>query len=108
MDLATLRFLESAPAALAVGLLLLPHLVSEDGAQWKLAIAVSAFMRALFGFFLIAAIARNIIPAQKPIDVFTLTEFAFGAVVGKAWVATQVVALIFAALAALRLFWSSQ
>ncbi|MBI3274788.1 MAG: CopD family protein, partial [Methylocystis sp.] len=107
MGLATLRFLESAPAALAVGLLFLPRLIGEDGARFKPAVAILALVRAVFGFFLIAAIARNIIAEPKPIDFSTLVEFTFGTVVGKAWVATQVLALMFAALAALRLFLNS-
>ena len=33
MQLAVLRFFESLPSALAVGLLLLPRLIGEDGAN---------------------------------------------------------------------------
>lgn len=102
MKLATLRFLESAPAALAVGLMLLPRLMGEEGARFKPAVAVLALARAVFGLFLIAAIARSIIPPQKTIDLPTLVDFALGTVVGKAWLATQIAALIFAAIAALR------
>ena len=35
MELAFLRFFESLPAALAVGLLLLPRLIDEDGARFN-------------------------------------------------------------------------
>jgi copper transport protein len=107
MGMALLRFLESAPAALAVGLLLLPRLINEDGARFKPIVAVLAAVRAVFGFFLIVAIARNIIPAQRPIDFTTLVEFVFGTIVGKAWAATQIIALVFAALAAVRLWLKS-
>ena len=34
MEMAFLRFFESLPAALAVGLLLLPRLIDEDGARF--------------------------------------------------------------------------
>jgi copper transport protein len=104
MGMALLRFLESAPAALAVGLLLLPRLIHEKNIRLKPAIAVLAAVRAVFGFFLIAAIARSIIPVERAIDLPTLLEFTFGTVVGKAWAVTQVIALIFAALASVRLF----
>lgn len=107
MELATLRFLGSAPAALAVGLLLLPRLTGEDGARWKPAVALLALARTLFGFFLLVGIARNIVPAERPIDASALIEFTFGTVVGKAWVVTQAVALVFTALAAARLIHSS-
>lgn len=107
MDLATLRFLESALSALAVGLLLLPRLIEEDGARFKPAIAIAALLRAALGFALIAAVARNIIPAQRQIDFSTLVEFTLGTVIGKAWIATQVLALIFAAAAVMRLFLKS-
>lgn len=95
MELATLRFLESLPSALAVGLLLLPRLIGEDGAQFKPAVALLALMRAALGFFLIAATARAIIPPPKPIDYATLVDFALGTVVGKAWLATQVLSIVF-------------
>jgi putative copper resistance protein D len=107
MGLVLLRFLESAPAALAVGLLLLPRLINEDGARFKPAVALLAAVRAGTGFFLLVAIARSIIPAQRSIDLSTLVEFTFGTVVGKAWVATQIAALAFASLAIARLFVSS-
>jgi copper transport protein len=107
MELAFLRFFESLPAALAVGLLLLPRLIGEDGARFKPAVAFLAALRAGLGFFLIAAIARAIIPAERPIDYATLVEFTTGTVVGKAWAATQLVSLLFAGLAASRLFVAS-
>jgi putative copper resistance protein D len=103
MELAFLRFFESLPAALAVGLLLLPRLIDEDGARFKLAIALFASLRAVLGFFLIAAIAREIIPAERPVDYETLVTFCTSTVVGKAWVATQLIALAFAALTIARL-----
>ena len=107
MGMVLLRFLESAPAALAVGLLLLPLLINEDGRRFKPAVALLAALRAATGFFLLAAIARNIIPAQRPIDFSTLVEFTVGTVVGKAWAATEIIALLFAALAFARLFVNS-
>lgn len=107
MELATLRFLESAFSALAVGLLLLPRLIEEDGARFKPAVAVLALLRAALGFALIAAVARSIIPAQRPIDLPTLVEFTYGTVIGKAWIATQILALIFAAAAVARMFMKS-
>ncbi len=103
MGLAFLRFFESLPAALAVGLLLLPRLIGEDGARFRPAVAFLAALRAGLGFFLIAAIARSIIPAERPIDFATLVDFTTGTVVGKAWAATEVISLLFAALAAARL-----
>jgi copper transport protein len=103
MQLAFLRFFESLPAALAVGLLLLPRLIGEDGARFRKIVALFASVRAVLGFFLIAAIARAIIPADRPVDYDTLLTFCFSTVVGKAWVVTQAIALAFAALAILRL-----
>ena len=103
MELAFLRFFESLPAALAVGLLLLPRLVDEDGARFKKIIAAFASVRALLGFFLIAAIARAIIPAERPMDYATLVTFCLSTVVGKAWVVTELIALGFAALCVARL-----
>lgn len=103
MDLAFLRFFESLPSALAVGLLLLPRLIDEDGERFRPAVAMLAAVRALLGFLLVVLIARVIIPAEKPIDLPTLTAFVSGTVVGKAWAATQVLSIIFAVLAAARL-----
>ena len=103
MELAFLRFFESLPAALAVGLLLLPRLIDEDGARFKVVIALFASVRAILGFFLIAAIAREIIPAERAIDYATLATFCSATVVGKAWVVTQLIALSFAALTIARL-----
>ena len=68
MELAFLRFFESLPSAVAVGLLLLPRLIGEDGARVKRAVAALAFFRVVLGFFLIQATARAIIPAEKSID----------------------------------------
>ena len=103
MELAFLRFFESLPAALAVGLLLLPRLIDEDGARFKVVIALFASVRAILGFFLIAAIAREIIPAERAIDYATLVTFCSATVVGKAWIVTQLIALSFAALTIARL-----
>jgi copper transport protein len=103
MQLAFLRFFESLPAALAVGLLLLPRLIGEDGARFRKVVALFASVRAVLGFFLIAAIARAIIPADRPVDYDTLLTFCISTVVGKAWVVTQAIAVAFAALAILRL-----
>jgi putative copper resistance protein D len=104
MEIALLRFFESLPSALAVGLLLLPRLIGEDGARFKPAIAFLAGVRAILGFFLIAAIARTIIPPPKPIDLSSLLPLIAGTVVGKAWAASQLLSLVFAGLAAARLF----
>jgi putative copper resistance protein D len=103
MELATLRFVESLLSALAAGLLLLPRLNDDDGARYKPAVALAAVLRALFGFGLLIAIARNIIPAQRAIDLPTLLQFTTGTVIGKAWIATQSLSLLLAAAAALRL-----
>jgi len=104
MGLVLLRFFESAPAALAVGLLLLPLLIKESGERYKPVIALLAALRAITGFLLLIAIARSIIPTQRSIDLSMLVEFTFGTVVGKAWLATQLLALLFAALAISRVF----
>ncbi|WP_159730675.1 CopD family protein [Methylosinus sp. Ce-a6] len=103
MELATLRFVESVLSALAVGLLLLPRLVEEDGERFKKAIAACAVLRLLFGFGLIVATARNIIPAGRPLDSAALAQFLAGTIIGKAFVATQILAAVFAAATILRL-----
>ncbi|CAN2532777.1 hypothetical+protein [Methylocapsa aurea] len=103
MELATLRFVESVLSALAVGLLLLPRLIEEDGARFKKPIAAAAVLRLLFGFGLIVASARNIIPAERPLDWPSLSQFISGTVIGKAWVATQMLAAVFAAATLVRL-----
>ena len=103
LSLAFIRFLESLPTALAVGLLLLPRLIGEDGGRFKIPVAVAAVFRALLGFALLYLIARAIIPAERPIDGDILKEFTLGTSVGKAWLATEVVAFLFAALAIARL-----
>ncbi len=103
MQLVFLRFFESLPAALAVGLLLLPRLIEEDDGRYKKLIALCASIRAILGFFLIAAIARAIIPAERPIDYQSLATFCWSTVVGRAWIATQIIALAFAALTIIRL-----
>ena len=103
MQLAYIRFFESLPAALAVGLLLLPRLIDENGDRFKRVIAVLASLRFLLGFLLIAVTARAIIPAERPIDLDTLLVFSTTTTVGKAWIATQLIALLFAVLTVLRL-----
>ena len=98
-----LRFFEALPTAIAVGLLLLPLLIGESGARFKLAIAALASLRALLGFGLIVLIARAIIPADAPLSFDSLVTFCLSTSVGRAWLATEVVALLFAAAALLRL-----
>jgi putative copper resistance protein D len=107
LSLAFIRFLESLPSALAVGLLLMPRLIGEDGARFKVPVAAAAVFRALLGFALLYLIARAIIPAERPIDGDLLWEFTFGTSVGKAWVFTQIVAVAFAGLAVARLYKTS-
>ncbi len=103
MELAFLRFFESVPAALAVGLLLLPRLIGKSGHQFKLPVALLAFSRLALGFLFIAATARAIIPPDAPVGFARLVDFAQHTVVGKAWIVTEALAIAFAALAACRL-----
>ncbi|MGB5084394.1 MAG: CopD family protein, partial [Methylocystis silviterrae] len=107
LSLAAIRFLLSLPSALAVGLLLLPRLIGEDGGRFKPAVAALALVRALFGFALLYVTARAIFPADRPIEFDTLWEFTVNTSVGNAWIGTQLVAFLFAALAAARLFVAS-
>jgi putative copper resistance protein D len=107
LSLAFVRFLEGLPSALAVGLLLLPRLIGEDGGRFRVPVAAAAVFRALLGFVLLYLIARQIIPAERPIDSALLWEFTLGTSVGKAWIATQIVAFVFAGLAVARLFVTS-
>jgi copper transport protein len=104
MELAFIRFFESLPSAVAVGLLLLPMLIGEDGRRYRYVVAVLALLRAALGFALIAATARSIIPPPKPIDFATVMDFATGTLVGKAWALTEFVAIMFAAFALARLY----
>ncbi len=107
MGLAFLRFFESLPAALAVGLLLLPRLIGKTGQQFKLPVALLALLRVALGFLFLAATARVIIPGDTAVDLTKLADFAQHTVVGKAWMATEALAIAFAALAGLRLaLWS--
>lgn len=108
LSLAAIRFLLSLPSALAVGLLLLPRLVGEDGARFKPAVAALAIMRALLGFALLYVTARSIFPADRPIAFDTLWEFALNTTVGNAWIATQLIAFLFVGLTAARLFIASE
>jgi copper transport protein len=107
LSLAFIRFLESLPSALAVGLLLLPRLIGEDGGRFKFPVAISAVFRALLGFALLYFIARAIIPEERPLDSAMLWEFTFGTSVGKAWFATQLLAFAFAGLTIARIVISS-
>ncbi|MCQ4190586.1 CopD family protein [Methylocystis suflitae] len=107
LSLAAIRFLLSLPAALAVGLLLLPRLIGEDSGRFKPAVAALALARALFGFALLYVTARAIFPADRPIEFDTLWEFTVNTSVGNAWIGTQLIAFLFAALAAARLFVAS-
>ncbi|MGJ0533746.1 c-type cytochrome [Methylocystis sp.] len=107
LSLAAIRFLLSLPSALAVGLLLLPRLIGEDGGRFKPAVAALALVRAVFGFALLYVTARAIFPADRPIEFDTLWEFTVNTSVGNAWIGTQLVAFLFAALAAARLFVAS-
>jgi putative copper resistance protein D len=107
LSLAAIRFLLSLPSALAVGLLLLPRLIGEDGKRFKPAVAALALVRAVFGFALLYVTARAIFPADRPIEFDTLWEFTVNTSVGNAWIWTQLIAFLFAALAAARLFIAS-
>jgi len=107
LSLAFIRFLESLPSALAVGLLLLPRLIGEDSARFRLPVAAAAVFRAVIGFALLFVTARAIIPAERPLNFDVLWQFTVGTSVGMAWVATQLIAFLFAGLAIARLFVSS-
>ncbi|KAF0121218.1 MAG: copper resistance domain-containing protein CopD, partial [Methylocystaceae bacterium] len=107
LSLAAIRFLLSVPSALAVGLLLLPRLIGEDGKRFKPAVAALALVRAVFGFALLYVTARAIFPADRPMEFDTLWEFTVNTSVGNAWIWTQLIAFLFAALAAARLFVAS-
>ena len=104
LSLAFIRFLESVPSALAVGLLLLPRLIDEDGARFKLPVAALAVFRALLGFALLYLTARLIIPVDRPLDPGVIWTFTLGTTVGKAWIATQILAFFFAGLTIARLY----
>ena len=91
-----LRFFEALPTALAVGLLLLPLLTDEDNARFKRVIALCGALRAVLGFGLIVLIARAIISADVPLSFDGLVTFSLSTAVGRAWLATQIVALLFA------------
>lgn len=108
LSLAAIRFLLSLPSALAVGLLLLPRLIGEDGARFKPAVAALALMRALLGFALLYVTALSIFPADRPVELGTVFEFTVNTTVGKAWIATQLIAFLFVGLTAARLFIASE
>ncbi len=108
LSLAFIRFLESLPSALAVGLLLLPRLIGEDGARFKLTVAVLAVFRALIGFALLYLTIRQIFPADRALDFSAVSTFTVGTSVGRAWIATQLIAFVFAGLALARLTSASE
>jgi putative copper resistance protein D len=91
-----LRFFEALPTALAVGLLLLPLLTEEDNARFKRVIALCGALRAVLGFGLIVLIARAIIPADVPLSFDGLVTFSLSTSVGRAWLVTEIIALLFA------------
>ncbi|HMK88068.1 MAG TPA: CopD family protein [Methylocystis sp.] len=108
MELAFIRFIESLASALAVGLLLAPRLIDENGQRFKPAIALLALLRFLLGFVFIVVTARGIIPEGRPFDFDAVLTFSLATTVGRAFLATQLLALAFAGLAAARLFASIQ
>lgn len=108
LSLATIRFLESLPSAFAVGLLILPLLIGEESARFKTTIASFAVIRALLGFVLLYLILRQIIPADRGISFVQLVEFTLSTTVGWAWIASQLLAFLFAGLTLLRLVKSSR
>lgn len=108
LSLAFIRFLESVPAAFAVGLLLLPRLIGEDPQRFKTPIAVLATFRALIGFALLYFICRQIIPADRPLTFDLILQLTRDTAVGWAWVATQCLAFVFAGLTISRLARTSE
>ena len=98
LSLAFVRFLEAAPAALAVGLLLLPRLIGEESGRFRAVVAALAGFRFLIGFWLLYLIVRQIIPAERTVGLSLLFEVMLGTAVGYAWIATQAVALVFAGM----------
>lgn len=99
MELTALRFLESVPAAAAVGFLLVPRLIGSDGFRYRWGVAGLALFRFALGFALIRAIAENVMPDRAGLDLGTLVTFARGTVVGEAWIVTQIAAGAFALMA---------
>src|SRR5208337_356556 len=55
------------------------------------------------GFLLIVLTARAIIPADRPLDIDVIETFASSTTVGEAWIATQIISLVFAVAALARL-----
>jgi len=104
LSLAFARFLEAAPAALAVGLMLLPRLIGEDAGRFPAPVAALAVFRFLVGFWLLYLIVRQIIPVERAVGVGLVLEVMLGTAVGYAWIATQALALVFAGLAVTRVF----
>lgn len=104
LSLAFARFLEAAPAALAVGLMLLPLLIGEDARRFRAPVAALAVFRFLIGFWLLYLIVRQIIPSEREVGVSLVLEVMLGTAVGYAWIATQTLALVFAGLALARLY----
>ena len=107
LSLAVIRFLESVPAAFAVGLILLPRLIGEDAQRFKITVAVLAVFRAIIGFALLYFICRQIIPADRPLSFELILQLTRDTAVGWAWVATQCLAFVFAGLTVSRLFRTS-
>ena len=107
LSLAFIRFLESVPAAFAVGLLLLPRLIGEDAQRFKKPIAAFAVFRALIGFALLYYICRQIIPADRVLTFDLILQLTRDTAVGWAWVATQCLAFVFAGLTVYRLIKTS-
>ena len=82
LSLAFIRFLESVPAAFAVGLLLLPRLIGEDAQRFKKPIAAFAVFRALIGFALLYFICRQIIPADRVLTFDLIMQLTRDTAVG--------------------------
>ncbi len=103
ISLAFIRFLESVPAAFAVGLILLPRLIGEDAERFRKPIATLAVFRAVIGFALLYFICRQIIPADRPLTFDLILQLTRDTAVGWAWMGTQCLAFIFASLTLYRL-----
>jgi len=101
MELAVLQFLECVPAALALGVLVLP-LLSNGGSFWGErrfggVVAGLATFRAAVGIWGVWVMARSVVGESGTLDLGTVTAFAAGTIVGRAWILTELAALGFAA-----------
>jgi copper transport protein len=105
VEVVIVRFLGSGLAAIAVGLLLLPRLLGDDDSRQRWVVAALATARVLVGFWLIRAIAANVIVDQETLSVASIENFAGSTVVGKAWAATQLLSIIFGLVCVLRAAW---